>query len=120
MIHIFYWGVGLALQDLIVGNVDMMFDGLGFSVGYIEGGRIKVLMVSGMQCNVAFLDVFCLIELGLLDYNVLIWYGVWVSWGMPVEVQVWVIEELACVCQILEVKMVWVYQGAEFFNLIGS
>ncbi len=40
-------GAGPALQDLISGNVDMMFDGLGSSAAHIKGGRIKALMVSG-------------------------------------------------------------------------
>jgi tripartite-type tricarboxylate transporter receptor subunit TctC len=35
------------LQDLMAGNVDMMFDGLGSSAAHIKGGRIKALMVSG-------------------------------------------------------------------------
>jgi hypothetical protein len=45
--HIPYRGAGPALQDLIAGNVDMMFDGLGSSAAHIKGGRIKALMVSG-------------------------------------------------------------------------
>src|SRR3990167_2962842 len=43
--HIPYRGAGPALNDLIAGNVDMMFDGLGSSAGHIKGGRIKALMV---------------------------------------------------------------------------
>ena len=45
--HIPYTGAGPALRDLISGQVDMMFDGLGSSAGHIKGGRIKALMVSG-------------------------------------------------------------------------
>jgi len=41
--HIPYRGAGPALQDLIGGNVDMMFDGLGSSAAHIRGGRIKAL-----------------------------------------------------------------------------
>jgi hypothetical protein len=47
--HIPYRGAGPALQDLIAGNVDMMFDGLGSSAAHIKGGRIKALMVSGTK-----------------------------------------------------------------------
>jgi len=36
--HIPYRGAGPALNDLIAGNVDMMFDGLGSSAGHIKGG----------------------------------------------------------------------------------
>ena len=49
--HIPYRGAGPALQDLIAGNVDMMFDGLGSSAAHIKGGRIKALMVSGAKLD---------------------------------------------------------------------
>lgn len=49
--HIPYRGAGPALADLVAGNVEMMFDGLGSSAGHIQGGRIKALMVSGTERN---------------------------------------------------------------------
>jgi tripartite-type tricarboxylate transporter receptor subunit TctC len=52
--HIPYRGAGPALQDLIAGNVDMMFDGLGSSAAHIKGGRIKALMVSGASAMPLF------------------------------------------------------------------
>ncbi|HEX2013558.1 MAG TPA: tripartite tricarboxylate transporter substrate-binding protein, partial [Roseateles sp.] len=55
--HIPYRGAGPALQDLIAGQVDMMFDGLGSSAAHIKAGRIKALMVSGTRRNPAFPDV---------------------------------------------------------------
>ena len=75
--HIPYRGAGPALQDLMAGNVDMMFDGLGSSANHIKGGRIKALMVSGLKRNPAFPDVPCAGELGLPDYTVTTWYGLW-------------------------------------------
>jgi len=73
--HIPYRGAGPALQDLIAGNVDMMFDGLGSSAQHIKAGRIKALMVSGAKRSSAFPDVPCSAELGLPDYTVSTWYG---------------------------------------------
>ena len=46
MTHIPYRGAGPALQDLIAGQVDMMFDGLGSSAAHIKNGRIKALAVA--------------------------------------------------------------------------
>ena len=71
--HIPYRGAGPALQDLIAGNVDMMFDGLGSSANHIKGGRIKALMVSGNKRSPAFPDVPCAAELGLPEYTVTTW-----------------------------------------------
>ncbi|MBY0466829.1 MAG: tripartite tricarboxylate transporter substrate binding protein [Burkholderiales bacterium] len=117
--HIPYRGAGPALQDLIAGNVDMMFDGLGSSAAHIKGGRIKALMVSGPKRSPAFPDVPCSAELGLPDYNVTTWYGVWAPRGTPVDAQTRAVEEIRKACQTDEARAVWASQGAEFPNLTG-
>ena len=68
--HIPYRGAGPALQDLMSGNCDVMFDGLGSSANHIKSGRIKALIVSGNKRNPAFPDVPCASEVGLPDYTV--------------------------------------------------
>ncbi len=115
--HIPYRGAGPALQDLISGNVDMMFDGLGSSAAHIKGGRIKALMVSGNKRNPAFPDVTCAAEVGLPDYTVTTWYGVWAPKGTPADVQARAIEELRKAASSDELKAVWASNGAEFGNL---
>jgi tripartite-type tricarboxylate transporter receptor subunit TctC len=114
--HIPYRGAGPALQDLIAGQVDMMFDGLGSSATHIKGGRVKALMVSGPKRNPAFPDVPCAAELGLPDYTVTTWYGVWGSKGMPADVQTRATEEFRKALGSDELKAVWANQGAEFPN----
>jgi tripartite-type tricarboxylate transporter receptor subunit TctC len=115
--HIPYRGAGPALQDLISGNVDMMFDGLGSSAAHIKGGRIKALMVSGGKRNPAFPDVPCAAELGLPDYTVTTWYGMWAPKGTPVEIQTRIVEELRKAATTEELKAVWASNGAEFGTL---
>jgi len=118
--HIPYRGAGPALQDLIAGNVDMMFDGLGSSAAHIKGGRIKALMVSGSKRNPAFPDVPCSTELGLPDYTVSTWYGVWAPKATPADAQARAIEEIRRACQTDEAKAIWANQGADFPNLAGA
>jgi hypothetical protein len=118
--HIPYRGAGPALQDLIAGNVDMMFDGLGSSAAHIKGGRIKAMMVSGAKRNPAFPDVPCSAELGLPDYTVSTWYGVWAPKGTPADAQARAVEEIRRACLTDEAKVVWASQGAEFPNLTGA
>lgn len=118
--HIPYRGAGPALNDLIAGNVDMMFDGLGSSAGHIKGGRIKALMVSGTKRNPAFPDVPCAAELGLPDYTVTTWYGIWAPKGTPADAQARAIEEIRKAVQADDAKAVWTAQGAEFPNLTGA
>ena len=115
--HIPYTGAGPALRDLISGQVDMMFDGLGSSAGHIKGGRIKALMVSGVKRNPAFPDVPCAAELGLPDYTVTTWYGLWAPKGTPADVQSHIVEEIRRSAGTDELKAIWASNGADFGSL---
>lgn len=118
--HIPYRGAGPALQDLISGNVEMMFDGLGSSAAHIKGGRIKALMVSGSKRNPAFPDVPCAAEVGLPDYTVTTWYGIWAPKGTPTDIQARAVDEIRKAVLTDEAKAVWASQGAEFSNLTSK
>jgi tripartite-type tricarboxylate transporter receptor subunit TctC len=118
--HIPYRGAGPALQGLIAGDVDLMFDGLGSSAAHITGGRIKGLMVSGTKRSAAFPDIPSATEVGLPDYNVTTWYGMWAPKGTPADAQARAIEEIRKACTTDEAKAVWARQGAEFAGLSGA
>jgi tripartite-type tricarboxylate transporter receptor subunit TctC len=111
--HIPYRGAGPALQDLIAGNVDLMFDGLGSSAQHIKAGRIKALMVSGAKRNPAFPDVPCAAEVGLPDYTVTTWYGLWAPKGAPAEVQTRVIESARKALAADDLRAIWAANGSE-------
>ena len=115
--HIPYRGAGPALQGLIAGDVEMMFDGLGSSANHIKGGRIKALMMAGAKRNPAFPDVPSAAELGLPEYTVTTWYGIWVPKGTPADVQARIVEEINKAGLSDEAKAVWAAQGAEFGTL---
>ena len=114
--HIPYRGAGPALQDLIAGNCDIMFDGLGSSANHIKGGRIRALMVAGAQRNPAIPDVPCAAEVGLPDYNVTSWYGIWAPKGTPADVQARVADEVRKAVAAPELKDIWAQNGADFPN----
>ena len=115
--HIPYRGAGPALSDLIAGNVDLMFDGLGSSAQHIKGGRIKALMVAGAKRNPAFPDVPCAAEVGLPDYTVTTWYGLWAPKGTPADVQARIVDDMKKALATDELKAIWTQNGAEVPNL---
>ena len=115
--HIPYRGAGPALQGLIAGDVEMMFDGLGSSANHIKGGRIKALLMAGAKRNPAFPEVPSAAELGLPDYTVTTWYGLWTPRGTPPDVQARIVEEIRKAGLSDEAKAVWAAQGAEFGSL---
>ena len=112
--HIPYTGAGPALRDLVGGQVDMMFDGLGSSAAHIKGGRVKALMVSGAKRNPAFPDVPSAAEVGLPDYTVTTWYGIWAPKGTPADAQTRAVDEIRKAGLSDDCKAVWAAQGAEF------
>jgi tripartite-type tricarboxylate transporter receptor subunit TctC len=115
--HIPYTGAGPALRDLVGGQVDMMFDGLGSSATHIKGGRVKALMVSGSQRNPAFPDVPSAAEVGLPDYTVSTWYGIWAPKGTPADVAARIADEIRRCGATDELKAIWAGNGAEFSGM---
>ena len=98
----------------------MMFDGLGSSAQHIRAGRIKPLMVAGQQRNPSFPDIPCAGELGMKDYNVSTWYGMWVPKGTPAPIQAEFIDVIRKSRDMPEIKTAWAANGAEFPNLTGA
>jgi tripartite-type tricarboxylate transporter receptor subunit TctC len=58
--------------------------------------------------------------LGLPDYTVSTWYGIWAPKGTPLEAQTHAVDEIRKACQTDEAKAVWANQGADFPNLTGA
>ncbi|MEJ8847346.1 tripartite tricarboxylate transporter substrate binding protein [Variovorax rhizosphaerae] len=115
--HIPYRGAGPMLQDLISGNVDVCFDGLGSSAQHIKGGRIKALMVAGAKRNPAFPDLPCAAEVGLPDYTVTTWYGLWTPKGTSADVQARIVESVKKSWAADEVKSIWTANGSDIPDL---
>ena len=81
--HVPYRGAGPALQDLMGGQIDMMFDGLGSSSGHIKNGTLKALAVASTKRAPGFPDVPTAAEAGVPGYEVSTWYGMWAVKGTP-------------------------------------
>jgi tripartite-type tricarboxylate transporter receptor subunit TctC len=118
--HIPYRGAGPALQDLMAGQVDVMFDGLGSSANHIKGGRIRALAVAGNQRAPGFPDLPSAAEAGLPSYQVATWYGLWAPRGTPPEVIARMTEELRKAYATPEIKAIWNGLGAEVPNQYGK
>ena len=118
--HIPYRGAGPALQDLIAGQVDMMFDGLGSSATHIKGGRIKALAVAAEKRAPGFPDVPTSIEGGVPTYQVATWYGLWAPKGTPKELVNAMRTEMAKALGSDELHKAWNSLGAETPDLYGD
>jgi tripartite-type tricarboxylate transporter receptor subunit TctC len=113
IVHIPYRGAGPALQDLIAGNVDMMFDGLGSSAQHIRAGRIKPLAIASAKRSPAFPNVPTSAEVGMPDYVVSTWYGIWGVKGTPKEILDRMHAEVVKAVGSPELKDTWASNGSE-------
>jgi len=118
--HIPYRGAGPALQDLIAGQVDLMFDGLGSSSGHIRGGRLRPIAVAAPKRAVAFPEVPTTADAGLPTYQVSTWYGLWAPKGTPKEITDKMADEMRRALNTDELKTAWVGLGTETPNLWGA
>lgn len=80
--HIPYRGNAPAMADVMGGQIHMMFDIIGSARGYIDGGRVRPLAVTSMERNPALPHLPTMAELGVKDYDVGGWFGLFGPLGM--------------------------------------
>ncbi|MGC4367607.1 tripartite tricarboxylate transporter substrate-binding protein [Hydrogenophaga sp. R2] len=89
MTTIAYRGTGPAMNDLIGGQVDVMCDQTTNTTAQIEGGRVKAFAVTTakpLSKHKLLKDYPTLQEMGLKDFNLTIWHGLYAPKGTPPEV----------------------------------
>jgi len=86
MQHIPYRGGGPAMNDLVGGQVKIMFDNLPPSVPQIRGGTIKALGVTTKTRVPGFETIPTIAEQGLPDYETYSWNGILAPAGTPAAV----------------------------------
>ena len=118
--HIPYRGAGPALQDLIAGQLDLMFDGLGSSATHIKSGRLRAIAVAGDKRAPGFPNVPTTGEGGLPAYKVATWYGIWAPKGTPRDVAQQMGAEMRKALNADDLKTMWNGLGAETPNLWGD
>ena len=73
--HIPYRGSAPALQGLLAGDVDVMFDNLGVSLPLVQAGKLKLLAVASPNRLPALPDVPTIAET-LPGFEAVAWYGI--------------------------------------------
>ena len=73
--HVPYRGSAPALQDLVAGNVDVMFDNLGVSLPLVKGGQLKLIAVAAAKRMASLPDVPAIAET-LPGFEAAAWYAI--------------------------------------------
>lgn len=115
-----YRGAGPAMQDVVAGQIDMAFDGLGSSAGQIQGGFVKALAVASLARNTAIPEVPTAAEGGLQGFDVSTWYGLWAPKGTPPEVVARMTAELRTALRSPAIAGTWEKLGSDVPDLAGA
>jgi tripartite-type tricarboxylate transporter receptor subunit TctC len=81
-----YRGTGPAMQDLIAGQFDLMFDQVSNSLPQVRGGRVKAYAVTSPKRSPAAPDIPSVEEAGLPGFHIEVWQAVWLPKGTPREI----------------------------------
>ena len=85
MVHIPYKGSGPAMQDVMGGQVDSLFDQFPSSKAFIDGGKLKAIGVISPH-RIAGYDVMTMVDAGMKGFTDEAWYGLLAPAKVPPEV----------------------------------
>jgi tripartite-type tricarboxylate transporter receptor subunit TctC len=83
LVHVPYKGSAPAVNDLLSGQVDLMFDAIGNSLGHVRAGTLRALAVSSPQRSAALPEVPTMVESGFPDLVSVVWYALVAPAGTP-------------------------------------
>jgi len=81
--HIPYKGSAPAIQDVMAGQVDMMFDTTVVAGQHIESGKLRALAVSSAKRVPSLPNVPTVVESGVPGYEVVSWQAIYAPAGTP-------------------------------------
>jgi len=116
VVHIPYRGAAPAMQDLLGGQVDMMFDQSATAIAQIRAGRVRPLAVNTLRRLAALPEVPTIAET-LQGFDGSGWQGLWVAAGTPPAVVQRLHESAVRALAVAEVRQRFVDAGLE---VVGS
>ena len=86
MLHIPYKGSAPAMNDLLGGQVMMMFDNIPSALPHIKAGKLQALATTGAKRDPSLPNLPTLAEAGVKGYESGVWFGLAVPVATPREV----------------------------------
>ena len=120
LVHVPYRGAGPAMQDLVSGKIDLMFDGAGTSAPQIQGGNLVGLGVAAPQRLQALPNVPTAEEAGVKGYNVSTWYALWAIKGTPPDIIERMKAEVRKALAAEQIRNIWLKNGSPTPNIYGD
>jgi tripartite-type tricarboxylate transporter receptor subunit TctC len=83
IVHVPYKGGAMAINDLIAGHVQIIFESLNSIAPHARSGKVKALAVSGARRSPGFPELPTIVEAGVPGYEAGTWSGVIAPAGLP-------------------------------------
>lgn len=108
-----YRSSGAALNDLLVGSVQFMFDSILTSLPLVNDGRLRALAVSGGTRSSLAPTVPTVSEAGVAGYDSSVWFGYFVKAGTPKAIVEKLNKDIAAALRVPAVEELIRKQGLE-------
>jgi len=115
--HVPYRGSSGARNDVIGGQVQMMFDAITTMAPNVQAGQVRALGTTGDKRSTVLPDVPTVAEAGVPGYEATIWLGIMAPKGTPQPIVDKLNAEIRKVVNAPAVKETWAKQGAVPMNM---
>jgi tripartite-type tricarboxylate transporter receptor subunit TctC len=113
MLHVPYKGSAPALNDLLGGQVNTMFDLQLTAMPQIKSGKVRALAMTGAKRSALLPDVPTVREAGIPNYEVTAWFGFFGPAGMPRPVVDRLNTELNAIMRLPDIRSKFAELGVE-------
>lgn len=86
MVHIPYKGSAPAMNDLLAGQVDIMFDNMPSALQHVRAGKLRAIAVTTPKRAEQLPQVPTIAESGVPGYDATSWFGLFTNAGTPAPV----------------------------------
>ncbi len=111
--HIPFKGGAPALQALIAGDTQFMFDNLANAMAQVKGGRVRAIAVTTAQRSKLAPELPTMAEAGLPGFDISTWFGILAPAGTPADVVAKWNTDLVKALNSPDVREKMLAQGAE-------
>ena len=113
LVHVPYKGTAPAMQDLMAGNVQLMFDAISTSLPNIRAGLIKPLAWTGAKPSAVLPDLPTVAASGIPGYDTTSWLAMFAPASTPDDIVAKVSAEVKVILDRPDVKARQEAQGVE-------
>ncbi|MGM4921727.1 Bug family tripartite tricarboxylate transporter substrate binding protein [Tardiphaga sp. 804_B3_N1_9] len=120
IVHVPYRGAAPAMNDLIAGQIPMMFDNMPAIRPQVQGGTIRAIAVAGAARSPLFPELPTMAEAGVANFEASSWFGLVAPAKMPPDVTKMLIDGVTKVLKDPDMAKRLADVGAEPGTLSGD